>query len=83
MLSKHRGMVLTFLLTVILGYTPLAQNAAQYTPIQQQTEFRLDLVHQSQDIDTSISEALALAKEARALAEQLCISSVGAINCQR
>lgn len=83
MLSKHKGMVLTFLLTVILGYTPLAQNAAQYTPIQQQTEFRLDLVHQSHDIDTSISEALALAKEARALAEQLCINSVGAINCQR
>lgn len=83
MLSKYKGMVLTFLLTVILGYTPLAQNAAQYTPIQQQTEFRLDLVYQSHDIDTSISEALALAKEARALAEQLCISSVGAINCQR
>ncbi|MGF6221662.1 hypothetical protein [Pseudomonas sp. YL-218 TE3947] len=83
MLSKHTGMVLTFLLTVLLGYTPLAQNAAQYTPIQQQTEFRLALVHQSQAIDTSISDALALAREARVLAEQLCISSVGAANCQR
>lgn len=79
----HKVVLLSFVLTVLLGITPMAYNAIQYTPIQQQKELRLALVHQSQDIDTSVSEALALAREARTLAEQLCVNSVGVANCQR
>lgn len=84
MLDKlHKVVLLSFLLTVLLGITPMTYNALNQAPIKQQTELRLSLVHQSQAIDTSVSEALALAREARTIAEQLCISSVGAANCQR
>ena len=84
MLPKlHKAVLLSFVLTMLLGVTPMAYNALQYTAIQQQLELKRSLVLQSHNIDTSTSYALALAKEASSLAEQLCISSVGAINCQR
>ncbi|AZE61380.1 MULTISPECIES: hypothetical protein [Pseudomonas] len=79
--TKHKVFLVTFVLTVLMGVSPVAYNAKMYDERQQQHQIRSTLIIQDRDINRSTDSAILLAKEARMLAEQLCIKSIGATAC--
>lgn len=79
--TKHKVFLVTFVLTMLMGVSPVAYNAKMYDERQQQQQIHSTLIIQDRDINRSTDSAITLAKEARSLAEQLCIKSIGATAC--